>query len=263
MAADNIQDAMVYETDYEKKYDVKVFSCPRDSCNKRRFASAFTLRRHMAAVHGKNFECPIDGCGEVFDSRHALSKHKKKHKRSFSCDRCSSSFVEQKYLDAHKTRYHPEDSFGVSKRFCLQCEAQFDTYGELEYHINETHNKRTKFELVETAYKLKHQDWRMMLGKFYSVIILQKNVVQKVASSLNLIQRRNQIIYYTFYFLGLPYQPEALFKAEIYNDIFDFLFQKQQTLRNLKFQMVLVGMFESTTHDPTKTDTLRKSKYMF
>ena len=83
-------------------------------------------------------------------------------------------FVEQKYSDAHKTRYHPEDSFGVSKRFCLQCEAQFDTYGELEYHINETHNKRTKFELVETAYKLKHQDWRMMLGKFYSVIILQK-----------------------------------------------------------------------------------------
>ena len=77
------------------------------------------------------------------------------------------------------------------------------------------------------------------------------------------LREKNQIIHYKSRFLGLPYQPEALFKSEIYNDIFDFLYQKQQTMRNMKFQMVLVGMFESTTHDPTKTDTLRKSKYMF
>ena len=61
-------------------------------------------------------------------------------------------------------------------------------------------------------------------------------------------------------FLGLPYQAEALFSEDICNDIFDFLYNKQQELRNMKFQMVLVGMFEATTHDPTKTDTLRKSK---
>ena len=58
----------------------------------------------------------------------------------------------------------------------------------------------------------------------------------------------------------MPYQPEALFSKDIYNDIYYFLESKQQELRNLKFQMVLVGMFEATTHDPTKTDTLRKSK---
>ena len=58
----------------------------------------------------------------------------------------------------------------------------------------------------------------------------------------------------------MPYQPEALFSPDIYNDIYNFLESKQQELRNLKFQMVLVGMFEATTHDPTKTDTLRKSK---
>ena len=58
----------------------------------------------------------------------------------------------------------------------------------------------------------------------------------------------------------MPYQPEALFSKDIYNDIYNFLESKQQELRNLKFQMVLVGMFEATTHDPTKTDTLRKSK---
>ena len=76
-------------------------------------------------------------------------------------------------------------------------------------------------------------------------------------------QRKDQIIYYIIDYLGLPYQPEALFSKEIYNDIFDFLYGKQQELRYLKFQMVLVGIFEATTHDATKTDTLRKSKYMF
>ena len=175
MATDNIVDAFVYENDYENKYlNGKIFLCQRDSCKNRRFATAWTLRRHMTMVHGKNFECPVDGCSLVFDSRHALSKHKKKHKKSFSCDRCSSSFVEQKYLDFHKTKYHPENSLGITKMFCLQCEEQFDNYGELQYHINEKHNKKTKFELVDTAYNLKHQDWRMNLGKFYSVIILQK-----------------------------------------------------------------------------------------
>ena len=79
MAADNIQNAMVYDIDYENKYNVKVFLCPRYSCKNRRFATAWTLRRHMTMVHGKNFECPVDGCGLVFDSRHALSKHKKRH----------------------------------------------------------------------------------------------------------------------------------------------------------------------------------------
>ena len=75
--------------------------------------------------------------------------------------------------------------------------------------------------------------------------------------------QKNQIIHYIIDFLGLPSQPEALFSKEIYNDIFDFLYNKQQALRNMKFQMVLVGMFQATTHDPTKTETLRKSKYMF
>lgn len=65
---------------------------------------------------------------------------------------------------------------------------------------------------------------------------------------------------YHLFFLGLPYQPEALFNKEIYNDIYSFLENKQQEMRNLKFQMVLVGIFEATTHDATKTDTLRKSK---
>ena len=65
---------------------------------------------------------------------------------------------------------------------------------------------------------------------------------------------------YLISILGLPYQPEHLFSEEIYKDIYDFLSEKQHELRNLKFQMILVGIFEATTHDPTKTDTLKKSK---
>ena len=117
----------------------------------------------MDRVHGKNFECPVDGCGQVFDSRHALSKHKKKHKKSFVCDQCSSTFAEEKYLKTHKLKFHENSQ--ITKNFCLQCEEQFDNYGELQFHINEKHNKKTKFELMNSAYNLKHEDWRMNLGK--------------------------------------------------------------------------------------------------
>ena len=118
----------------------------------------------MTMVHGKNFDCPIDGCSQVFDSRHDLSKNKKKQKKSFTCDRCSSTFVEEKYLNRHKLKF--DENSQITKNFCLQCEEQFDNYGELQYHINEKHNKKTKFELMNSAYNLKHQDWRMSLGKF-------------------------------------------------------------------------------------------------
>ena len=103
----------------------------------------------MTIVHGKDFHCPIDGCSQVFDTQLALSKHKKKHKRSFVCDRCNSSFVEEKYLKIYKLIFHENSQ--ITKNFCLQCEEQFDNYGELQNHSNETRNTKSKFELMDAA----------------------------------------------------------------------------------------------------------------
>ena len=157
MATDNIEPHFVFEN------NVKVFKCPKESCKMRQFATSYTLKQHMTLVHAKEFHCPIDGCSQVFDTRLALSNHKKKHKKSFACDPCSSLFTAEKYLQSHKLKFHEKTQ--ITKNFCLQCEEQFDNYGELQYHINEEHNKKTKFELMNSAYNLKHEDWRMNLGK--------------------------------------------------------------------------------------------------
>ena len=136
MATDIIEPHFIFEN------DVKVLKCPKESCKNRQFATAYSCRRHITMVHGKDFHCPIDGCSQVFDTQLALSKHKKKHKRSFVCDRCNSSFVEEKYLKIYKLIFHENSQ--ITKNFCLQCEEQFDNYGELQFHINEKHNKKTK-----------------------------------------------------------------------------------------------------------------------
>ena len=159
MATANIEFDYVFENDKRK------FKCRHEVCKNRSFATAYTIKRHYETVHAKQFECPIDDCNEVFPTRLALSKHKKKHKKNFPCDWCPSSFTSEKYLKAHKTKYH--EHIEVSRNFCIQCEKQFDNYGELQNHINDAHNKKSKFELVNSAYKLKHQDWRMNLGKFF------------------------------------------------------------------------------------------------
>ena len=39
-------------------------------------------------------------------------------------------------------------------------------WGELQSHINDEHTTKSKFELMDSAYKSRHQDWRMTLGKF-------------------------------------------------------------------------------------------------
>ena len=159
MATENIQHDFVFEN------NAKVFKCSMESCKHRKFATAWTLNRHMNMVHAKEFHCPIDDCFQVFDTRLALSKHKKKHKKNFACDRCNSTFTAEKYLETHKSKYHGNTQ--ISRNFCLHCEKQYDNYGELQNHINEEHNKKTKFERINTAYNLKHQDWRMNLGKFF------------------------------------------------------------------------------------------------
>ena len=74
-------------------------------CKDRRFATSWTLKRHMDRVHGKVFFCPIDGCDETFETRHALAKHKKRHKKIFAFDRCTSTFVQEKYLPPHKSNF--------------------------------------------------------------------------------------------------------------------------------------------------------------
>ena len=75
MATENIQHDFVFEN------NAKVFKCSIESCKHRKFATAWTLNRHMNMVHAKEFHCPIDDCFQVFDTRLALSKHKKKHKK--------------------------------------------------------------------------------------------------------------------------------------------------------------------------------------
>ena len=96
----------------------------------------------MDPVHGEEFYCPIDGCAKVFETRLALAKQKKKRKKTLACDRCSSSFVEEKFLLSHKSKYH--EKAPIARNFCLQCEKQFDNCGKLQSHINETHNKKIK-----------------------------------------------------------------------------------------------------------------------
>ena len=74
-------------------------------------------------VHGEDIFCPIESCNEKFNSRHALSQHKKRHKKSHKCDKCNSSFTEEKYLLRHKEKFH--EGAQISNNFCLKCELQF------------------------------------------------------------------------------------------------------------------------------------------
>ena len=121
------------------------------------------MGQHTENVHGKEIFCPIESCNEKFNSRHELSKHKKKHKKSHKCDECNSSFPEEKYLLRHKAKFH--EGAQVAKNFCLQCELQFQNWGESQNHINNKHTTKSKFELMDSAYNYKHQDWCMTLGK--------------------------------------------------------------------------------------------------
>ena len=59
----------------------KVYNCQEKGCDGQRFATAWSLRRHKDHVCGKEFFCLIENCNEKFNSRAAMSKHKKDTKK--------------------------------------------------------------------------------------------------------------------------------------------------------------------------------------
>ena len=54
------------------------YPCDKVGCENRYFATAYNLQRRIQSQHSKKHWCHYEDCGEVFESKLALSKHMNK-----------------------------------------------------------------------------------------------------------------------------------------------------------------------------------------
>ena len=82
------------------------FQCTEPSCQKQ-FASAFSLKRHVAAIHDRDrpFVCTYPGCEKTYVSASNLNTHMRVHTndRPFQCpyEGCHKSFTAASTLSTH------------------------------------------------------------------------------------------------------------------------------------------------------------------
>lgn len=93
------------------------------------------------------FECPVDGCGKVFDRKGTLNRHMASHseERNFKCDVCDKAFKLKGELVRHY-KSHTSKQFecthpGCGKKFSFEC--------NLERHIMTVHMGVKNFECPE------------------------------------------------------------------------------------------------------------------
>ena len=126
-----------YEVDFEKS----LFRCWQ--CHKH-FSSSLNLKRHIESVHYyEAFTCKR--CGEVFNRKDSLRRHKKIHKKKrekLLCDICGKQFITIDIFNRHKNVHNS----GSSEEFkCELCGANFTRKDNFETHQKGISNKDGSF----------------------------------------------------------------------------------------------------------------------
>lgn len=107
------------------------------------FAKRGNKMRHILTVHNrlKQFEC--DQCGAKFGLKADLGRHRFRihESRSFTCETCGKSFVEESQLELHVRTTHEEDARPWE---CKMCHIRFGRKSSLTRHEQTVH-QHTRF----------------------------------------------------------------------------------------------------------------------
>ena len=102
-----------------------IYKCPVDSCNKRSCTDMKSFKLHCLHIHQNmdilpmveeveaKYLCQVEGCGKLYLERKQYDIHQRHHKsyvpskgRYFKCDHCDSKFNTQGNLDVHIIQTH-------------------------------------------------------------------------------------------------------------------------------------------------------------
>ena len=200
------------------KIKKKHLKCDFDGCERKYFSTQWVLDEHLKRMHANEYLC--SKCARTFDSASSLNEHKKSVHKGFSCHLCFVKFSSQRSLFRHHQKKH-ENTVPVAVQICTQCNLQFATKGEFNLHIVKEHTNETSFELMNQAFREKHQDWRKTLAT--------------------------------------TMQPESLFYGHYFQEVVTFLNNQKARLKTFTYNLVLVCIYESPISGEIN-DTFRQGK---
>ena len=136
---------------------------PAPKCTQCDYTTHYNMRKHVLAVHGKEFSC--SDCGKTFSCKEKLEVHTVLHQGQHQCDQCPEVFrtVWAKYK--HKVKKHNQivkhkESIKAEKReqkrvhYCDQCEYKSDHKGHYNEHVR-MHSRSPKKKKVTKQKVLK------------------------------------------------------------------------------------------------------------
>ena len=86
---------------------------------------------------------------------------KKKHPDTFSCTKCTQTFITKANLDIHQTDAHTE----VPQHICNTCEKEFNNNAELSTHILDKHNTN---------------NWALLVGDSHVKTVKSRHIERKL-----------------------------------------------------------------------------------
>ena len=150
------------EDDLTTRYHLKCDQCTFETDNKSQ------LNLHKSGKHSdesnqtmnKLIECPM--CSFNCSSEIGVRKHiEEKHPDTFSCNKCTQSFINKANLDIHKAESHTE----VSHHICNECEKEFNNEVELSIHISDKHNTH---------------NWALLVGDSHVKTVKSRHIERKL-----------------------------------------------------------------------------------
>ena len=174
--------SQIFRHNYQSRGDFKCYQCSKF------FSSSLNLNRHIDCVHyyetfvckkcGESFnrkdnlrrhkkkhkkinkKLPCNICGKEFTTADILNRHKKVHTREASeaseelkCELCGTIFTRKDNYGKHKKGIHDKDGSFVHK--CTQCKETFCTSKLLRTHYNLNHKKKISCEECGQSFTLK------------------------------------------------------------------------------------------------------------
>ena len=112
-------------------------------CGKR-FSKFALMRTHRKRQHGGARAFTCDVCKKGFFSAHKLREHVRTHtgEAPLLCNVCGKGFKRHSNLSEHKRIHDPDrEPRPVRELFCQTCGKLFTTMRDLNWHVEETHER--------------------------------------------------------------------------------------------------------------------------
>ena len=120
-------------------FNAKPFECLK--CGKR-FAKLTLMKEHTKRhFEPKKYACLY--CEKTFFVPGKLKEHMRIHtgEAPLKCDICSRGFKRHSNLSEHKRTHYPSEVKPAKELFCPTCGEQFKTKRELDWHVEEVHER--------------------------------------------------------------------------------------------------------------------------